>query len=72
MVQFEIHRAGVPNLPVGNQAMPKREMRIVKYIGSAPYLAVSTYCSQQFKVTSGKTFTVEDMKTVDWPHGNAE
>jgi hypothetical protein len=40
--------------------MAKRMMRIVKMIGPAPYLAVCTKCGQQFKVTSGKSFTVED------------
>ncbi len=40
--------------------MPKREMQIVKKIGPAPYMAVCTNCSHQFRVTSGKTFTVED------------
>lgn len=40
--------------------MAKRMMRIVTRIGPAPYLAVCTECSQQFRVTSGKTFTVED------------
>jgi hypothetical protein len=37
--------------------MPKREMRIVKYIGPAPYLAVCTYCNQQFKVPPDITLT---------------
>jgi len=40
--------------------MEKRSLRIVKRIGPAPYLGVCTYCNQQFKVTYGKTFTVED------------
>jgi hypothetical protein len=40
--------------------MAKRELRIVKRIGPAPYLGVCVNCNQQFKVTSGKEFTVED------------
>jgi hypothetical protein len=40
--------------------MTKREMRVVKSIGPAPYMAICTNCGHQFKVTSGKTFTVED------------
>ena len=40
--------------------MPKREMRIVKYIGPAPYLAVCTYCSQQFKVPTDVTLTATE------------
>ena len=35
-------------------------MRVVKKIGPAPYLGVCIKCGHQFKVTSGKTFTVED------------
>lgn len=40
--------------------MPKREMKIVKKIGPAPYMAVCTNCGHQFRVTSGETFTAED------------
>ncbi len=40
--------------------MPEREMRIVKYIGPAPYLAVCTRCSQQFKVPPDITLTAMD------------
>jgi len=40
--------------------MQKRELKIVKRIGPAPYLGVCLNCNQQFKVTSGKEFTVED------------
>ena len=40
--------------------METRSMRIVQSIGPAPYRAICTNCNQQFRVTSGKTFTVED------------
>jgi hypothetical protein len=40
--------------------MAIREIRIVKRIGPAPYVAICMNCGHQFKVTSGKTFTVED------------
>jgi hypothetical protein len=43
--------------------MPKRELRIVKRIGPAPYLGVCLNRNQQFKVTYGKEFTVEDATT---------
>ena len=43
--------------------MPKREMRIVKYIGPAPYLAVCTYCIQQFKVPPDVTLTAMEAET---------
>jgi len=39
--------------------MEKRSMRIVQFIGSASYRAICTNCNQQFRVTSGKTFTIE-------------
>jgi hypothetical protein len=44
--------------------MPKRELRIVKRIGQAPYLGVCLHCNQQFRVTYGKEFTVEDATRV--------
>jgi len=44
--------------------MLKRELRVVKRIGPAPHLAVCTYCNEQFKVTYGKEFTVEDATRV--------
>jgi hypothetical protein len=44
--------------------MPKRELRIVKRIGPAPYLGVCVRCNQQFRVTYGKEFTVEDATRV--------
>jgi len=40
--------------------MPKRELRVVKYIGPAPYLGVCTNCNQQFRVISGAIFTEGD------------
>jgi hypothetical protein len=39
--------------------MPKREMRVVQYVGDAAYLAVCTNCNQQFKVASVATMTPE-------------
>lgn len=44
--------------------MPSRKLRIVKRIGPAPYLGVCERCNRQFKVTYGKTFTVEDATAV--------
>jgi hypothetical protein len=40
--------------------MAKREMQVVKYIGPAPYLAVCTRCSQQFKVPPDVTLTAKE------------
>ena len=40
--------------------MPKREMRILKYIGPAPSLAVCTSCSQQFKMAPDGTLTGDE------------
>jgi hypothetical protein len=37
--------------------MPKRQMQIVKYIGPSPYLAVCTFCNQQFKIPPDVTIT---------------
>jgi hypothetical protein len=37
--------------------MANREMRVVKYIGPAPFVAVCTNCSQQFKVPPDITMT---------------
>jgi hypothetical protein len=44
--------------------MQKRKLRIVKRIGPAPYLGVCEGCNQQFRVTYGKEFTVEDATAV--------
>jgi hypothetical protein len=44
--------------------MPKREMRIVKKIGPAPYLAICTFCSQQFKVSPDTMTSVEAMAKI--------
>ncbi len=40
--------------------MANREMRIVKYIGPAPFVAVCARCSQQFKVPPDITLTAVD------------
>lgn len=40
--------------------MAEREMRIAQSIGPAPYMAICSNCGHQFRVTTGKTFTVED------------
>lgn len=42
----------------------KRKLRIVKYIGPAPHVAVCESCNQQFRVTYGKEFTAEDATRV--------
>jgi hypothetical protein len=42
----------------------KRKLRIVKRIGPAPHLGVCEACNQQFRVTYGKEFTVEDASRV--------
>jgi hypothetical protein len=53
-------KAEVAKAKEAKSKVSKREMRIVKKIGPAPYMAVCTNCSHQFRVTSGKEFTVED------------
>lgn len=40
--------------------MAKRELRVIQRIGPAPYMAVCTACHREFKVTSGREFTVGD------------
>jgi len=40
--------------------VPKRAIRIVKHIGATPFVAVCTYCSQQFKVSPSETRTTKD------------
>jgi hypothetical protein len=51
--------------------MPKRELKIVKRIGPAPYIGVCVNCNQQFKVTSGREFTVEDATETIYAQFNA-
>jgi hypothetical protein len=43
--------------------MPKRAIRIVKHIGAAPCVAVCTFCSQQFKVSTPDLRSVSDATT---------
>jgi hypothetical protein len=48
---FEIHRPSNPDLHRGKlSSMPKRKLRVVKWVGSTPASGVCEFCSKQFKV----------------------
>jgi hypothetical protein len=40
--------------------MPRRAVRIVKHIGSVPYIAICTYCSQQFVASTSVLCSVKE------------
>jgi hypothetical protein len=44
--------------------MEKREMRIVKFIGPTPFLAVCTQCNQQFRIAGTGVHTVESTTNI--------
>jgi hypothetical protein len=41
-------------------AAPKRDLRVVKWIGTVPAIGVCTYCSRQFKVPLGSMSHLAD------------
>ena len=64
VAQFEIHSLAIPPDLWETVGMAKREMRVVKYIGPAPFLAISTYCRHQFKVPPDVTITAADAAVI--------
>ena len=51
VVQFDINRSSNPYMRGGKlNSMPKRKLRVVKWVGSTPAIGVCEFCSKQFKV----------------------
>lgn len=63
VVQFEIHRTSVVNSLWETVFMPKRNLRVVKWLSTTPAIGICEFCNRQFKVPLSALTKTSDAQT---------